>query len=132
VAPILPSFQHQPGFNEIDPQSAAASLKAFRVVDVREPGEFVGPLGHIEEAQSIPLTHLPAVVEGWPPTESLLVVCRSGARSARACEYLKLRGFGAVYNLRGGMLGWEAAGLPVVRQAGPAAVRGAGYGSTVG
>jgi rhodanese-related sulfurtransferase len=42
-------------------------------------------------------------------------VCRSGGRSARAAEELARRGFRHLYNLRGGMLAWNEARLPVER-----------------
>jgi rhodanese-related sulfurtransferase len=42
-------------------------------------------------------------------------VCRSGGRSARAAEELARRGFRHLYNLRGGMLAWTEARLPVER-----------------
>lgn len=45
----------------------------------------------------------------------LQVVCRSGARSARAAELLSSMGFRHVMNLRGSMLAWNEARLPVER-----------------
>ena len=43
----------------------------------------------------------------------IIVGCRSGARSNSACAKLKARGFEQVYNLSGGMLAWQSAGLPL-------------------
>jgi rhodanese-related sulfurtransferase len=40
-------------------------------------------------------------------SKTYLVYCRSGARSSRAAEYLINNGFGKVYNLSGGILGWN-------------------------
>lgn len=87
------------------------------VIDVREPEEFVGELGHIEGALLVPLDalerRLPKLL-GYTDRE-LLVVCRAGARSATASAMLRRAGFGKVYNLAGGMLAWVKAGLPVSR-----------------
>ncbi|MFT6400008.1 MAG: glyoxylase-like metal-dependent hydrolase (beta-lactamase superfamily II) [Bradymonadia bacterium] len=79
----------------------------YRIVDVREPDEFVGPLGHIEEAISVPLATLPQVAENWVRDKEYLLVCRSGARSARACETLTGMGFRDVTNLIGGTIAWN-------------------------
>jgi rhodanese-related sulfurtransferase len=43
------------------------------------------------------------------------MICRSGARSAQACRSLVALGFTRVMNLRGGMLAWNQAKLPIVR-----------------
>jgi rhodanese-related sulfurtransferase len=40
------------------------------------------------------------------------MVCRSGARSAQACQFLQQQGYSNVYNLRGGMMRWVQSGLP--------------------
>ena len=49
----------------------------------------------------------------WNRDDELVIVCRSGARSARAAEALAAMGFRRVMNLTGGMLAYTAAGLPV-------------------
>lgn len=81
----------------------------YRIVDVREPDEFVGPLGHIEEAISVPLATLATSAESWSRNQRYLMVCRSGARSARACETLTGMGFADVTNLVGGTIAWNEA-----------------------
>ena len=86
-----------------------------RVIDVREPGEFAGDLGHIEGAELVPLATLPDAARTWPRDAELVVVCRSGARSGRAAQVLKELGFERVVNMSGGMTAWNAAGLPVAR-----------------
>ncbi|MEO7328911.1 MAG: MBL fold metallo-hydrolase [Minicystis sp.] len=94
-------------------RSRAAPL----LLDVREPEEFVGELGHIEGSLLVPLDalehRLPKLV-GYVDRE-VIVVCRAGARSASAGAILRRAGFHVVKNLRGGMLSWCAAGLPVQR-----------------
>jgi glyoxylase-like metal-dependent hydrolase (beta-lactamase superfamily II)/rhodanese-related sulfurtransferase len=85
------------------------------VLDVREPEEFTGALGHIRGALPVPLDalaqRLPKLV-GYSDLE-IVVVCRAGARSASAAVVLKGAGFKDVKNLDGGMLAWVEAGLPV-------------------
>lgn len=87
------------------------------VLDVREPEEFVGELGHIEGALLVPLDllqlRLPKL-HGYADRRVVLV-CRAGARSASAAAILERAGFSHVENLQGGMLAWNAAGLSVQR-----------------
>ncbi len=82
----------------------------MRVIDVREPREFYGDLGHLPGAQLVPLASVPEAMCGWDPSEPILVVCRSGARAGRACGLLTANGFSDVRNLTGGMLAWHARG----------------------
>jgi len=44
------------------------------------------------------------------------VTCRSGSQSSMACQQLRKAGFPAVYNLRGGILAWQNASLPLTRK----------------
>ena len=100
------------GYREIAPDGAAAHLAELRVVDVRQPDEFTGPLGHIPGAELVPLATITDAARSWPRDEALLVVCRSGARSASASAQLAGAGFTRVYNLAGGMTAWNAHALP--------------------
>lgn len=85
------------------------------LLDVREPEEFIGELGHIQGALLVPLDalerRLPKLA-GYVERD-VVVVCRAGARSASAGAILRRAGFQRVINLEGGMLAWAAAGLPV-------------------
>jgi glyoxylase-like metal-dependent hydrolase (beta-lactamase superfamily II)/rhodanese-related sulfurtransferase len=87
------------------------------LLDVREPEEFTGELGHIEGALLVPLDalekRLPKLA-GYVDRE-IVVVCRAGARSATAAAILKRAGFSRVANLDGGMLAWARASQPVQR-----------------
>lgn len=104
----------------IEPRELARQLGSGTpplVLDVREPEEFVGDLGHIQGALLVPLdllvSRLPKL-SGYAERE-VIVVCRAGARSASACALLRKAGFRSVKNLDGGMLGWKKAGLSVHR-----------------
>jgi len=87
------------------------------LLDVREPEEFTGELGHIEGALLVPLDalerRLPKLA-GYVERD-VVVICRAGARSASAGAILRRAGFQRVLNLEGGMLAWTRAGLPVQR-----------------
>jgi glyoxylase-like metal-dependent hydrolase (beta-lactamase superfamily II)/rhodanese-related sulfurtransferase len=87
------------------------------LLDVREPEEFVGDLGHVQGSLLVPLDaleHRLPKLAGYVDHD-VVVVCRAGARSASAGAILRRAGFQRVYNLTGGMLAWHAAGLPVQR-----------------
>ena len=87
--------------------------REVRLVDVREPAEFDGELGHIEGAELLPLGQLRGALTAWSRDAAIVVVCRSGARSAQGALILEASGFGKVGNLAGGMIAWRGAGLPV-------------------
>jgi sulfur dioxygenase len=103
------------------PVVSAAALAAEQegaspplLLDVREPEEFVGELGHIKGALHVPLdvlAHRLPKLAGYLGRE-VVVICRSGARSATAGAILRQAGFGQVRNLGGGMLEWNALRLP--------------------
>lgn len=87
------------------------------LIDVREPEEFTGELGHIAGSLLVPLDSLGrrlAKLHGYVD-RTVVVVCRAGARSATAGAILRSAGFPRVKNLEGGMLRWTAAMLPVQR-----------------
>ncbi len=109
-APLAYTFA---GFWEIDPQWLEEHLNQVLVLDVREPEEFQGPLGHLPGARSIPLGALSARVEEIPRDRPVVTVCRAGARSAQAAVLLRRAGFERVANLGGGMLRWRADNHPV-------------------
>jgi rhodanese-related sulfurtransferase len=90
--------------------------EGLHVLDVREEVEW--RYGHIEGATHVPLAELPGRL-GDLPDRQTLVVCKIGARSARAVAYLVQQGVDAV-NLDGGMLEWAQAGRPMVTELGEA------------
>jgi rhodanese-related sulfurtransferase len=100
---------------EISVQDLATLGEAATVVDVREPVEWDD--GHIPWARLVPVASVPDHLDAFDATPTY-VVCRSGGRSARACEYVAAQG-GRVVNVVGGMLAWQEAGLEIAT--GPAA-----------
>jgi sulfur dioxygenase len=87
------------------------------LLDVREPDEFTGELGHIPGSVLVPLKELPERVAEFADAKhrDVIVVCRAGVRSTTAAALLTGLGFDHVANLKGGMLDWDAAQLPVER-----------------
>jgi sulfur dioxygenase len=100
------------GLWEIQPQALEDAGQPPQIVDVREPGEFVGPLGHIRGALLLPMADLPTRMAELDRTRPVVTVCRSGTRSAQAAQLLAKAGFAHVANLAGGMLRWRALGHP--------------------
>lgn len=95
---------------DMSPSAAASALPTLRVIDVRQPNEFYGDLGHIAGAELVPLDTFAQALTAWDRAAPVLVVCRSGRRAAKACDLLVRAGFGEVFNLDGGMLAWNAGG----------------------
>jgi sulfur dioxygenase len=109
-APLAMTFA---GIWELQPDWVAENPGRAQVLDVREPDEFTGSLGHIKGATLVPLGSLLNNMEQISKQKPVVVVCRSGARSAQATVMLKNAGFAQVANLAGGMLRWRAQHLPV-------------------
>ena len=109
-APLTYTFA---GIWEVQPHWLEEHLRDVQVVDVREPAEFNGPLGHVPGAQLIPLGTLKDRIPHLQKSPPLVMVCRSGARSAQATVLLGKAGFDQVANLSGGMLRWRAQRLAV-------------------
>ncbi len=103
------------GAQEVDTVEAIQLINrrdAF-VLDVREQHEYAA--GHIPNSRHIPLGALGnrmREVEKFKD-KPVLVICRTGNRSAGACGLLRKQGFGEVRALKGGILAWEEAKLPV-------------------
>ena len=96
---------------DLTPDDAAARIEsdAADLVDVREPHEWEA--GRIEGARHVPLPELAAFAEGLDAERQVIFVCRVGGRSAMAADAFRRAGFDA-YNLAGGVIAWERAGLP--------------------
>jgi glyoxylase-like metal-dependent hydrolase (beta-lactamase superfamily II)/rhodanese-related sulfurtransferase len=87
------------------------------LLDVRQPDEYVGELGHVPGSILIPLPELPARISEIERyrEKGVIAICRSGARSAKATVLLMDAGFEDVWNMRGGTLAWRDKGFPVER-----------------
>lgn len=106
------------GGRDVDALQAVELLRQDAVLlDVREPEETA--IGRAPEAKTIPLGELQGRIHELGDAEPIIVVCRTGSRSALAADALVGAGFDAV-NLEGGMLAWQDAGFPVIDDAGGA------------
>lgn len=85
------------------------------LLDVREQHEW--DAGHAPQARHLAMSELAGRVSEIPADVTVICVCHVGGRSAAVSEALTRAGFTAV-NLSGGMVAWEAAGLPVVDDVG--------------
>ena len=95
---------------EIDVNDLASLLEQdATLVDVRMPDEF--EQARVPGAVLIPLPELPDRIGEITAAGDLYVICKSGARSARACEFLTARGRNAI-NVAGGTLAWVESGRP--------------------
>ena len=77
---------------------------ALKIVDVREPNEY--QINRIPGSQLIPLGDIPKRYEELNKNDEIVVQCKSGARSAKAADFLRSVGFTRVLNLKGGILDW--------------------------
>lgn len=96
-------------------QSRRAQQHGAVLLDVREDHEWAE--GHAPGALHIPLRQLASRVREVPAHRPVLVICRSGRRSAEAANLLAGPlgvHVGEVANVEGGMVAWAAAGFPVV------------------
>ena len=87
-----------------------------RLIDVREPNEWVGELGHIQGAELIPLGTVPvnlAKVKG--ETREIISICKMGGRATQAAQFWAQQGL-TVRVLQGGMTAWNGEKLPTTRE----------------
>jgi len=76
----------------------------LKIIDVREDFEVAN--GMIPGAVHIPLGSIPERMEELDPSKEYIIVCRSGNRSGKACEFLEANGYNVI-NLEGGMLEYD-------------------------
>ena len=116
----FPSLGELNQVHQLTPREVQSLLSASLppvLVDVREPDEYNGELGHIAGSILVPLQDLPAragELEGQKD-KHIIAICRAGVRSTTAAAILTGLGFEHVSNLKGGMLDWNQQNLPVER-----------------
>lgn len=97
---------------DLPPERAAELLRdgGAVLVDVREPYEHEA--GRISGSRHIELDRLAAEAGSLDRGRPLLLYCRTGGRSAVACQAFRASGYEA-YNLAGGLAAWVESGLPI-------------------
>lgn len=98
---------------EVSPAEAKrlVETKNALIVDVREPDEWAE--ARIPGAKHLPLGQLPERQAEVPRDRTVVLQCRSGARSGRATRALLAAGYRDVVNLKGGIQAWAAEDLPL-------------------
>ncbi len=109
--------QSDAAYRTLSPTEAMNMIRtdsSLVLLDVRTPAEFGGELGHLKGAQLLPVQELDARIAELERLKDrpILVYCRSGSRSSRAADRLAEHGY-TIFMLEGGMLDWNASGLPV-------------------
>lgn len=107
------SLPNPAGHRDVSVADVTLPPSGFRLIDVREPHEFTGELGHIAGATLVPMAGVVARSSEWSKDEPILFVCKSGGRSGNVAQALTRLGFSKAMNLVGGMLAWNAAGRPI-------------------
>lgn len=110
---IKPDQVNQAFPSEVSP-SQASEMKANGafILDVREQDEWMA--GHIKGATLISLGDLPNRIGELPKDKDIVVVCRSGRRSAEGRDILLKSGFTRVTSMTGGMNAWASQEYQVV------------------
>ncbi|MGZ3787491.1 MAG: rhodanese-like domain-containing protein [Bacteriovorax sp.] len=97
-------------------KSKIDSKENFKFIDCREQQEW--DEGHISGATLLPLSELEQKFSEILPDKNaqIVVQCRSGARSMRACMFLLSSGYTNLTNVQGGIMSWAQAGYPIITE----------------
>lgn len=90
-------------------ETQARMAEGALLIDVREQHEYDEL--HIPDSLLIPLSEFSERYQELPKDKTLIMQCRSGARSGKATEFLLSHGYEDVLNMAGGILAWSAADL---------------------
>ena len=110
--------QRQKSANTITPEQLKQKIDNHEnmiLIDVRTQPEYTGELGHIKGTVLLPVQDITSWISNYDndKDKEIIMICRSGNRSGRATQYFLDNGFKDVYNMEGGMIGWNKAGYPV-------------------
>lgn len=97
--------------DELAERLEAAGDAGVRLIDVREMDEFVS--GHVPGARLVVLGSVADNLDAFRGDGPAIVICRSGGRSMRACEFLADHDIDTV-NVAGGMMAWQLSGRAVL------------------
>jgi rhodanese-related sulfurtransferase len=116
---IKAEYEHQSGrANLLEPTAAIRLMNNDDavVIDVREAADFSN--GHINKAKNLPMSTFKSQLDNLEKHKDkpVLMYCRSGNQSGKACRVLKKSGFSNVHNLSGGVLAWQDANLPLTKK----------------
>ena len=74
------------------------------LIDVREAAEL--KISKISQAIHIPMNTIPNNLNQLSSKKTIIIMCKTGGRSAQVCEYLSNQGYSKIYNLKGGIISW--------------------------
>ena len=100
---------------DVDPKEVFDKKDQLALIDVREPDEYTGELGHVPGARLLSLGDLGQKFNEIPQDKTVVFICRSGGRSGKAAAYAKEKGLTDCYNMDGGMLRWNDESLETER-----------------
>ncbi|HET6583128.1 MAG TPA: rhodanese-like domain-containing protein, partial [Nannocystaceae bacterium] len=89
--------------------------RSVRIIDVREPDELTGALGHIPGSDWVPLGDALGLVERLDRDAPVILVSRGGERAGELAKALEQRGMRFVGSLEGGMVAWKGLGFGTSR-----------------
>ena len=114
---LLPNLQNMGGGLSPDGAVQLINREKAVVVDVCEVEEFAA--GHVGGSKNIPLNQLDDKLAGAVKNKTLplILVCQTGARSARAVAMAKKLGYDNAQSMAGGLKAWQTANLPVEKSA---------------
>jgi rhodanese-related sulfurtransferase len=95
-----------PSVIDISPEEVHGKMQHLCLIDVRRPEEYRGEYGHIPGARLLTLDTLGENLESLPRNETIVFICRSGGRSAKASALAQSKGFEHTFNMKGGMMAW--------------------------
>jgi rhodanese-related sulfurtransferase len=104
------------GLTQVSTAAAVRLInKGALVIDVRTPDEFQS--GHILNARNIELEKLQSEADPIHKQKNKVVVtvCANGSRAGRAAALLRKAGYPSAFSLKGGLSGWRADNLPIVK-----------------
>ena len=116
---VMSLFVQAQDVKRLDPQNFDKKLKESKeavLIDVRTPGEYAQ--GHLADAVCIDVnaSDFKSRVSKLDKTKPVFVYCKGGARSNTAANIMTGMGFNEIYDLNGGIVGWQQANKPTVKK----------------
>lgn len=101
----------------LDPSFVVAQGRHVELIDLRDEEDLLGPLGHIPAVRWVSFDEVARIAQLVPANAVLVLICRTGDRSALAAKQLESLGMTFVAAMTGGMVAWRNAGFSTTRDA---------------
>lgn len=99
----------------LDPSFVVSQGRHVEIIDVRDAEDLLGPLGYIPAVRWVPFDEIGQIANVVPTNTPIVLVCRTGDRSAQAARQLESLGMTFVAAMTGGMVAWRNAGFSTTR-----------------